>query len=56
MTKTVEALFHDSTTPTELVGVTAVVHGPSAVTFYTRGGIIYTYPWCNVQRIKEAST
>jgi len=48
-----EILFHDSTTVTELVGVTAVVHGLAAVTFYTRGGFIYTYPWCNVQRVKQ---
>ena len=50
---TVEILFHDSTTVTTLVNVVAIVHGAAAVTIYTGGNIIYTFPWVNVQRIKE---
>ncbi len=49
--KTVEILFHDSTTLTVLVGVTAVVHGLAAVTIYV-GDDTFTYPWINVQRIR----
>ncbi len=51
--KRVEILFHDSTTVTELHNVTAIVHGLAAVTFYTSRSYIYTYPWCNIQRVKE---
>ncbi len=50
---TIEILFHDSTTVTELFNVVAVIHGPSAVTIYTRGDVKFTYPWINVQRVKE---
>lgn len=49
----VEILFHDSPTATQLIGVSAIVHGLAAVTIYTRGGVVYTYPWVNVQRIRE---
>ncbi len=50
---TVEILFHDSPTATELVNVTSIVLGPAAAEFYTLGGIVYMYPWCNIQRIKQ---
>lgn len=49
----VEILFHDTPKPVCIQDATAVVHGESAVTVHRGGGIVQTYPWVNVQRVKE---
>ncbi len=48
----VEILFHDCTQPYIHLNVKAVVHGLAAVTIHTESAR-FTYPWVNVQRVKE---
>ncbi len=49
----VELSFHDSPDRQYVKDVVCVVHGQAAVTLHDNKGVIWTYPWCNLHRVKE---
>jgi len=49
----VEILFHDTPTTYTHLDARTVIHGLSAVTVHFDDGTTVTYPWCNVQRVKQ---